>query len=210
MKEKISVVILEDEKNYRDTIQLLLNFSDSFCCLETYDTVKKFYRDFDKIDPDIFWIDLNLPDGSGIDLIRHIKKNRPDALCMVCSFFDSDDIIFKALKNGADGYLLKGESNKKYLDALRELYHGGAPMSATIAKKVILSFKNYKSTQESYHLTSREKEILDHLSKGAQYKEIGAALCVSTETVKKHIKNIYAKLHVNNRTEAVIKYFGLK
>lgn len=210
MADKISVVLLEDEKNYRETIQLLLNFSDSFTCIHAYDTVKRFYRNFESIDPDIFWIDLSLPDGSGIDVIRHIKKNRPHALCIVCSFFDSEDIIFNALKNGADGYLLKGEHNKKYLEALQELYNGGAPMSATIAKKVVLSFKDYTATQDSYNLTEREKEILDHLSKGFQYKEISATLSVSTETIKKHIKNIYSKLHVNNRTEAIIKYYGLK
>jgi len=210
MENKISVVILEDEKNYRETIQILLHNSDSFTCLKAYETVKKFYREFENIEPDIFWIDLNLQDGSGIDVIQNIKKKRPEALCIVCSFFDCEDIIFKALKNGADGYLLKGESNKKYLQALTELYHGGAPMSATIAKKVILSFKENKTSQDKYGLTEREKEILKHLSQGAQYKEIGSSLYVSTETVKKHIKNIYTKLHVNNKTEAVIKYYGLK
>ncbi|MGG5507461.1 MULTISPECIES: LuxR C-terminal-related transcriptional regulator [unclassified Myroides] len=210
MKEKRTVVILEDDKNYRESIRLLLDYSDSFTCLQTFETVKQFYRAFDSIDPDVFWIDLHLQDGSGIDVIRFIKKNRPSALCMVCSFFDCEDIIFKALKNGADGYLLKGEHNKKYLEALQDIYDGGAPMSAAIAKKVVLSFKDYKAIQESYNLTEREKEILDYLSKGAQYKEIGALLCVSTETIKKHIKNIYGKLHVNNRTEAVIKYYGLK
>ncbi|TDS65086.1 LuxR C-terminal-related transcriptional regulator [Myroides indicus] len=210
MSEKISIVVLEDEKNYRDTIKLLLNFSNIFCCLQTYETIKKFYRGFDDIDPDIFWIDLNLPDGSGIDVIRHIKKYRPDALCMVCSFFDSEEMVFKALQNGADGYLLKGESNKKILEALQDLYNGGAPMSSTIAKKVIMSFQSYNAIQENFSLTIREKEILEHLSNGEQYKEIGGKLNVSIETIKKHIKNIYNKLHVNNRTEAVNKYYGLK
>ncbi|MGG5577405.1 response regulator [Myroides sp. C15-4] len=210
MEKKISIVVLEDEKHYRETIQLLLDYSDCFTCLKAYETIKKFYREFENIEPDIFWIDLNLPDGSGIDVIEYIKKKRPEALCIVCSFFDCEDIIFKALKNGADGYLLKGEPNKKYLQALTELYQGGAPMSATIAKKVILSFKEDKASQENYALTEREKEILKHLSLGAQYKEIGATLYVSTETVKKHIKNIYTKLHVNNKTEAVTKYFGLR
>lgn len=107
MPTPITIAVLEDEKNFRETIVDLLNTSDDFRCINSFKKVSEFYRHFSTTLPDVFWIDLHLPDGSGIDVITHIKKEWPDALCMVCSFFDNDDAVFSALREGADAYLLK-------------------------------------------------------------------------------------------------------
>lgn len=208
MPKPITIAVLEDEKNFRETIVDLLNTSDDFRCINSFKNVSEFYRHFPTTLPDIFWIDLHLPDGSGIDVISHIKKERPDALCMVCSFFDNDDAVFSALREGADAYLLKSENVQTIVLALKELYEGGSPMSPTIARRVLASFKAPPSEECSQLLTSREQEILRTLARGLIYKEIADSLLISQETVKKHIRNIYIKLQVNNKTEAINKYFN--
>lgn len=135
--QTITVTILEDEKNFRESVALLLNSTDDIKCVKTYDGLSVFLKDFKNVSPDVFWLDLNLLDGSGIEALQQIKAHNPNALCLICSFFDNEDKIFEALKNGADGYLIKGEKSEKILDAIRELYNGGAPMSRVIAKKVL-------------------------------------------------------------------------
>lgn len=203
----ITVTVLEDENSFRENISLLLNSARDIKCIKTYAGEKAFLNDFENIYPDVYWIDLHLLDGSGIHVIQHIKKYRPEARCLVCSFFDNEDKIFEALKNGADGYLIKSEENNKMLEAVRELYAGGAPMSRVIARKVF-SFFTIPEVSPTHleHLSAREYEILQQLSTGLIYKEIASNLFISIETVKKHIQHIYTKLHVNNRTEAVIKF----
>ena len=205
----ISVSVLEDEKTFRENVELLLNSTEDIRCIKTYGGEKAFLSDFNNTNPDVYWIDLHLLDGSGIGAIQHIKKYRPESRCLVCSFFDNEDKIFEALKNGADGYIIKSEENSKMLDAVRELYNGGAPMSNVIARKVLSSFTRPEAKPIGLEqLSKREYEILQHLSTGLVYKEIASNLFISNETVKKHIQNIYTKLHVNNRTEAVVKFLS--
>ena len=210
----ITVTILEDEKNFRESVALLLNSTDDIKCVKTYDGLSVFLSDFKNIAPDIYWIDLNLLDGSGIDALQEIKAHNPNALCLICSFFDNEDKIFEALKNGADGYLIKGEKSEKILDAIRELHSGGAPMSRVIAKKVLTFFnskpKTVVSSLEEKGLSKREIEILQELSKGLSYNEIAEATSVSLNTIKSHLHRIYTKLHVSNKTEAVIQYMHHK
>lgn len=207
MSDLITIVVLEDEKNFRDSIVELINSTENMKCIATFDNVTSFYTNFKDVHPDVFWVDLHLPDGSGIDVIKHIKKEREDALCLVCSFFDSDEKVFTALKVGADGYLLKGENIETILKSITELMNGGAPMSPSIARKVLTTFKPICIAGEEFDLTAREKEILGFLSKGLLYKNIAINLYISPETVKKHIRNIYTKLQVTNKIEAINKYF---
>jgi DNA-binding NarL/FixJ family response regulator len=130
---------------------------------------------------------------------------------MMCTVYEEDEKIFEALSAGASGYILKKTTPAKMLEAIRELYEGGSPMSSQIARKVVLAFQNKPATAvglQVSHLTAREKEILEQLSKGLIYKEIAAQLFISQETVRKHVYHIYEKLHVSNRTEAVNKFFG--
>lgn len=205
----IKVTVLEDEKSFRENVELLLNSTKDILCIKTYGGEKAFLNDFVNIYPDVYWIDLHLLDGSGMNVIQHIKRHRPEARCLVCSFFDNEDKIFEALKSGADGYIIKSEENGKMLEAVRELYNGGAPMSRIIARKVFSFFTKPEAIPANLeHLSKREYEILQELSKGLGYKEIASNLFISTETVKKHIQNIYTKLHVNNRTEAVVKFLN--
>ena len=207
MSNLITIAVLEDEKNFRDSVVELINSTDDMKCIAKFDNVTSFYANFKDIHPDIFWVDLHLPDGSGIDVIKYIKKEREEALCLVCSFFDSDEKVFTALRGGADGYLLKGENIETILKSISELISGGAPMSPSIARKILATFKPVCISGEEFDLTLREKEILGFLSKGLLYKNIAINLYISPETVKKHIRNIYTKLQVTNKVEAINKYF---
>lgn len=210
--QTITVTILEDEKNFRESVALLLNSTDDIKCVKTYDGLSVFLKDFKNVSPDVFWLDLNLLDGSGIEALQQIKAHNPNALCLICSFFDNEDKIFEALKNGADGYLIKGEKSEKILDAIRELYNGGAPMSRVIAKKVLTFFntkpKSVEASLQEQGLSKREIEILQELSKGLSYNEIADIANVSLNTIKSHLHRIYTKLHVTSKTEAVIKFMN--
>jgi DNA-binding NarL/FixJ family response regulator len=150
-------------------------------------------------------VDIKLPGKNGADLILDIREKAPAILCMVCSFYDDDEYIFTALKNGACGYLLKDSMPQDILRSLKELYDGGAPMSRYIAKKVINSFQQQAAVSKLAELTNRENEILQLMATGLVVKEAAAQLKLSNHTVTQHLKNIYTKLHVNNRVEAVNK-----
>lgn len=153
--------------------------------------------------PRIAIVDIKLPGKNGVELIEAIKERLPDTLCMVCSFYDDDEFVFSALKNGASGYILKDSMPQQIIDSLRELNNGGAPMSRYIAKKVINTFQARKNHPKLTELTERENEILQHIATGLIVKEVAERLYLSIHTVTKHLKNIYHKLHVNNRVEAV-------
>lgn len=208
-QNKITMVILEDDNIYAESIELLVNSTNDITCIKIFSNISDFIQEFKNYTPDIYWIDINLVDGSGSDMIYNIKKYNPSALSLVCSFCDDDDTVFKAISNGADGYLLKGESNKKILNSIRELYMGGAPMSSVIAQKILTAFRT-EITPDSNKLTPRESQILEELSKGLKYKEIALHFNISYETVKKHIQNIYQKLEVTNKTEAIIRHLYSK
>ncbi|HLV46921.1 MAG TPA: response regulator transcription factor [Flavobacterium sp.] len=202
---KINVLVLEDDKIYAESIALLLNSTSDIYCPKVVYSKADFEVYFKENVADIYWIDINLLDGSGLDVVYDIKEKHPEALCLICSFRREYSMIFKAFANGADGYLLKGESNEKILSSIRELYNGGVPMSTLIAKKIL---NNFRKKPEEEILTSREKEVLEELSKGFKYREISEKLNVSYETVKKHIQNIYYKLEVSNKTEALNRFFN--
>lgn len=140
---------------------------------------------------------------NGAKLVSHITEANKNVQCMICSMYDDDEFIFSALKNGALGYLLKDSSGDQILAALEGLKNGGSPMSPYIARRVIASFQQRQEKKISELLSDREQEVLEHLSQGLIYKEIGEKLFISHETVKQHIKHIYQKLHVQNKVEAL-------
>jgi DNA-binding NarL/FixJ family response regulator len=161
------------------------------------------------ITADIYIVDINLPGASGIEFITRVQEKLPDAQFMVFTVHDDDARVFEALKAGANGYLLKGSSPQELLEALRELKSGGAPMSATVARRLVehLRPERMKATASGLaELSIRENEVLDLLAKGLLYKEIAEKLFISLSTVKQHIHNIYGKLHVQSRTEAVVRW----
>jgi len=161
------------------------------------------------IKPDVVLMDINLPGASGISCVNALKTMFPQMLFMMCTAYEDNEKIFDSLKAGASGYILKTEGPQKILEALEDIIAGGSPMSSSIARKVVASF-NSMGTENSMveALSDREKEVLEHLAKGLIGKEVADALNISWGTVRKHVQNIYKKLQVNTRVEAVNLYLN--
>ena len=206
--EKISVSIVEDIDEIRNALRVLINGSPGFECIHVYADAEEALQHMSLEDIDIVLMDIGLPGMDGIECMKILKPGMPKAQFMMCTVYDDDDHIFHALKSGASGYILKRTSPAQILEAISELYEGGSPMSSEIARRVVESIHESNHRSKAVELlTTRENEILDYLSKGYLYKEIAADLFISKETVKKHIHNIYDKLHVQNRTEALNKAY---
>jgi DNA-binding NarL/FixJ family response regulator len=210
---EISVCIVDDNKQLRSALEEIITMSDGYSCVGTMGTAEQAIQQIPSLNPDVVLMDINLGSiESGIDCVRILKPQTPATNYMMCTVYEEDEKIFEALSAGASGYILKKTAPGKLLESIRELYQGGAPMSSQIARKVVAAFQNKPVSSETQgnldQLTNREKEILEQLSKGLMYKEIAAQLFLSPETVRKHVYHIYEKLHVNNRVEAVNKYFG--
>ncbi len=201
----ITVSIIEDDKNYREGLEDFINASDEFRVLQSYPSGEIALPHIIENPPAIAVVDIKLPGMTGVELIRQVKLKRPEIQCMVCSFYDDNEIVFNALRNGASGYILKDSLATEIIDSLKELYDGGAPMSRYIARKVISAFQEKTELPTLSELTARENEILHLLATGLVIKEAAAKINLSAHTVTKHLKNIYIKLHVNNRIEAVNK-----
>lgn len=205
----ISLAIVEDLDEVREGLKQFISLNPEFIIQDTYKTAEEAAYEIPRKKPDIVIMDISLPGMSGIECIKEIKNKVPKTQFMMFTVYENDEKIFEALKAGASGYLLKNTGLAQMIEALKELYNGGSPMSSNIARKVVNIFHdNQKFNDPDYQLTKREKEILQLLAKGLLYKEIAEQVFVSTNTVKQHIHNIYEKLHVQNRTEAINKYFG--
>lgn len=202
----VTVSIIEDDKDYREGLEELINNSAYFAVLHSYASAEEALPHILQHPPEIAIVDIKLPGKmNGVDLISAIKLRSAAVQCMVCSFYDDNEYVFNALRNGASGYILKDSLPQEIIDSLKELHSGGAPMSRYIAKKVITTFQTKQSQPKLSELSERENEILQLLSTGLAVKEVAAKLYISVHTVTKHLKNIYTKLHVNNRIEAVNK-----
>ena len=210
----ISVCIVDDNNELRAALEEIISMSDGYKCVGTMSTAVEANRKLPLIKPDVVLMDINLGSGeTGIDCVRELKPIMPSTNFMMCTVYEEDEKIFEALNAGASGYILKKTAPGKLLEAIRELYQGGAPMSSQIARKVVAAFQKHTTipgTRENdlATLSNREKEILELLSRGLMYKEIAAALFISQETVRKHVYHVYEKLHVSNRVEAVNKFYG--
>lgn len=203
----IQVGIIEDEKEIREGLRLLINGSEGFSCIHIFSNAEDAIEQLPKFCLDVVLTDINLPGMTGIDCIAILKTHCPETNFLICSSFDDSENVFKALKAGATGYLTKTTQPSKILDAITEIYNGGSPMNTHIARKIVSSFNEVQVNPELEKLSTREKAILDLLSKGLRYKEIADRLFLSTETVRTHIRNIYHKLQVNSRTDALNKVF---
>src|SRR5688572_22985621 len=212
MKE-ITVCIVDDNKELRNALEEIISMAEGYRCVGTMSAAQEAISGLPQIRPDVVLMDINLgSEASGIDCVRELKPLIPDTNFMMCTVYEEDEKIFEALRAGASGYILKKTAPARLLDAIRELNEGGAPMSSQIARKVVFAFQSQPSASpvnsDIGELSNREKEILEHLSRGLMYKEIAAELFISQETVRKHVYHIYEKLHVTNRVAAVNKYFG--
>ena len=212
--KNISVCIVDDNRELRNALEEIISMSDGYKCLGTIPTAEDAIRQIPLLKPDVVLMDINLGSAeSGIDCVRALKPRIPATNFMMCTVYEDDEKIFEALSAGASGYILKKTAPQKLLEAIKELQEGGAPMTSQIARKVVAAFRSkpVEATPESPELSklsNREKEILEHLAKGLLYKEIAATLFISQEIVRKHVYHIYEKLHVNNRVEAINKFFG--
>lgn len=205
----ILISIVEDIADVRTGLERIINANPSLCCVSAYASAEDALDGLPKLQPDIVIMDVNLPAINGIDCLRRMKRLCPDMRFIMFTINEDSDQVFEALSAGASGYLLKNTPHSEIPTALKELYEGGAPMSAGIAKKIITALHRQASSEpEHFALSLRETEILHFLSKGFLYKEIGQRLGISTGTVRQHIHHIYEKLHVQNRTEALNKFFG--
>jgi DNA-binding NarL/FixJ family response regulator len=214
----ISVCIVDDNKDIRSALEQIILMAEGYTLAGSFVDAEEALQKIPSVRPNVVLMDINLGDGaSGIDCVRQLKPQHPEILFMMCTIYEEDEKIFEALKAGANGYILKKTAPGKLLDALRELYEGGAPMSSQIARKVVNAFQGKTAPDNSTStatkaiislLSNRENEILELLAKGMLYKEIAARLFISQETVRKHVYHIYEKLHVNNRVEAINKFYG--
>jgi len=213
----ITVCIVDDTNDIRHALEEIVRLSDEYELLGSFASGESAMEKIPILKPNVVLMDINLGGISGIECVRRLKPSNPDVLFMMCTVYEEDEKIFEALSAGANGYILKKTSPIKLLESIRELSEGGAPMSSQIARKVVTAFQNRGPVQENLMggneanlgvLSNREKEILELLAKGLLYKEISAQLFISQETVRKHVYHIYEKLHVNNRVEAVNKFFG--
>jgi DNA-binding NarL/FixJ family response regulator len=203
----ISVAIVEDNASVRASLQRVLAASGCCRCVCTSGTVDHAVRTVPKHAPDVVIMDIELPDGSGIECTARLKQLLPDVQILILTVYNDDEQIFRALEAGASGYLLKRASPDEIVRAIDDVNSGGSPMSAEIARKVVRSFhKTSAAASDLQSLTRRETEILGALSQGYASKEIAERLGISYDTVCEHLGNIYQKLHVRSRTEAVVKF----
>ena len=194
------VVLIEDNKEVREGFRTIIESHADYVVVNDYGSCPPALKQLDKDKPDLIIIDLEMPEMHGIEGIKRIKKARPKTIILVVSVHEDSKMVFDALVAGAMGYLTKDTDPEGLLRALEELLRGGAPMSSKIASLVVKSFQRSHETP----LSERETEVLVLLSKGKTYHSIADELFISMETVKTHIRNIYQKLHVNNKTDALL------
>ncbi len=205
----ITIAIVEDLDEVRDGLKNFISLSTDFIVVGAFKTGEEALANLPRLTPDIVIMDIHLPGMNGIECIRQVKDKSPGTQFMMFTVYENDEKVFEALKAGASGYLLKNTGLLQIAESLKELYEGGSPMSANIARKLVTLFQDTgKKTVSIDILSNRENEILHLLSKGLLYKEIADQLQITTGTVRQHIHNIYDKLHVQNRTEAINKAFG--
>ena len=202
-----NVSIVEDNEQLRNTLARVLNRAEGFRCVSHYGSAEAALEGLPKDKPEVVLMDINLPGLNGVECVRKLKQVAPLIQIVMLTVYEDTDNIFNARAAGASGYLLKRTTTPELLESIREVLRGGSPMTAHIARKVVLSFqKSAASVEATEDLSPREREVLDCLSQGFLYKEIAEKLGISYETVHTYIRRIYEKLQVRTRTEAVAKF----
>jgi DNA-binding NarL/FixJ family response regulator len=208
---KIRIVIVEDLEEVIEGLTAFIKQDDALQLVTAFRTAEAAALELPLLKPDIVIMDINLPGMTGIECIRQVKKVSPEIQFMMFTVYENNDQVFEALKAGASGYLLKKTAPLQIMESIKELYEGGSPMSAAIARKLVSVFVDQNkvvAAPEAAVLTPREKEVLELVAKGLLYKEIAEQLGISFHTVRQHIGKIYEKLHVQNKTEAINKVYG--
>jgi DNA-binding NarL/FixJ family response regulator len=210
MKPKAhQVVVVEDDSLFRETFLETIASTDNWVVSGCHVRAESAIEAIPKDPPDAVIVDIQLPGLSGIDLVRKLKPLCPETQFLMVTVFEDADMVFEALAAGASGYVLKRDVHSRLLESLDDVLAGGAPMSSAIARKVVQHFRlPVQEPGEDFNLTQRETETLDLLVKGYFYKEIASELGIRIDTVAFHLGNIYRKLHVRTRSEAILKYMG--
>ena len=203
----IHVALFDDSKQIRDSLGTLLSTTSGIGLCGCYPDATNVSAKVAACKPDVVLMDIDMPGMNGIEAVRALHKERPDLPIMMLTVFGDEDHVYDSLRAGAVGYLLKNNDPNAVLDAIHEVHAGGAPMTPSIARKVMLHFQrsNAPTDASGVVLGAREKDVLQALVDGLSYKMIADRLGISFETVRSHIKNIYEKLHVHNSAEAVAK-----
>lgn len=203
----VKVVLVEDDIEISNGLLRLLEGSENIACIGFFETGEEAIQAIPKLMPDVVLMDIHLSGISGLECVTILKEKNPSIEFLMCTSFEDSETVFKALKAGASGYLVKSAKASVLLDAIEDVMKGGAPMSSHIARKIVESFQPKKQKNEHEKLTRRELEIAELLAKGYRYKQIADTLFVSTDTIRTHIYNIYQKLQVNSKLEAINKLF---
>lgn len=199
-------MIIEDLHEVREGLAALINGAAGFQCVASYRTMEAALRDIAGHRPHVILTDIGLPGMSGIDGTRLLRERMPGVPILALSIYDDDDNVFNAICAGASGYLLKNTAPARLLESLREVVDGGAPMSPAIARRVVTLFRTVRPpAHASYHLTPQEMALLKLLVEGHHYKTAAHVMGISPNTVSFHLKNVYEKLQVHSKTEAVAK-----
>ncbi len=206
---RIKVSIVEDDRGTRETLTELVGRAPALRCVGAHPNGEEALRDIPGEQPDVVLMDINLPGMSGIECVARLRERLPKTRVLMLTTYEEGDLIFDSLRKGASGYLLKNMPPAELIQAVEQVHAGGAPMSMQIARKVVNHFHQIKEpSSEVEKLTKREQEILSLLAKGYLYKEIADQLGITLSTVRAHLHTIYEKLHVQSRTQAVVKFLG--
>lgn len=205
MKNMIRIMLYDDVNQLRETLALLLNKTPGFEVVGQFDNCETASTDVEQMKPDVVLMDIDMPGKSGIEGVRSIRKTNQQVKIMMLTVFDDNKMVFDAIRFGANGYLLKKSSPSSIVDAIIDVNNGGAPMNSSIATQVLKMFAGMTPGDNNYDLSEREKEVLQSLVDGNSYKMVGSSLKISIDTVRAHIRNIYEKLQVNSKSEAVAK-----
>ena len=203
----IKVAIFEDNRSLREGLAAMIGGTAGFECVGAYANCNNIFKNISQDKPDVVLMDIELPGINGIEAVGMIKEEFPEMKIIMETIFDDDEKIFSSICAGAEGYILKHTSPAEIMEAIQEIYEGGSPMNPSIANRVLKMVRDRPDTRnkETFDLSDREKEILTCLVKGMSYKMVADACFISIETVNVHIKNIYKKLHVHSKSEAVAK-----
>ncbi|MEZ0484910.1 response regulator [Fibrella aquatica] len=203
----VRTVIFEDNQPLREALSFLIDATDGFDLLGSFGDCLSAEKQVSTLQPDVVLMDIDLPGRSGIDAVRSLRERYSHVDVLMLTVFDDDERVFEAIRAGATGYLLKKTPPVRLLEAIQEVYDGGAPMSPAIARRVMGALQ-IRPNPHLADLTPRESEVLALLAKGNSYKMVAAQLGITVETTRTHIKRIYEKLHVHSVTEALAKYHG--
>lgn len=204
--QTIKVAVFDDNNPRRELLQLLLNSSEGLTCTGAYEDCRNVVSNITANIPDVVLMDIDMPVENGLQGLRSIRAAGHDVCILMLTVFDDNERVFQAVCDGASGYLLKRTPPDKIIEAIREAHSGGAPMTPSVAKQVLKLFSQpFQKSVELQTLTAREHDVLALLVRGYSYKMASNELGVSIETLRYHIKNIYTKLHVNSKSEAVAK-----